>query len=132
MVVTMLHIGRPEGGGIANRVTILQVQDWGKVALLAKHAPNAVTSATHFWFGLSAGKSLSSRLGNLIHFSCVGTIFLHPDTAYPSQLFHETLHCLVVQAKISAVQCCGTASVTISAFVFVVDKHKFVLFPLHM
>ena len=62
---------------------------------------------------------------SLAHFPFVGAIFLHPDTADESKLFHKPLHCLVVQSKASAVQHRGNAPITVSALVFVVDSTNF-------
>ena len=58
---------------------------------------------------------------NSAHFTLVRAVFLHSDTANQTQLLHKPLDSLVIQWQIAVTQLRCDTTVTISAFIFVVN-----------
>ena len=59
--------------------------------------------------------------GDLAYFALVRTIFLGFDTANQSQLFHESLHSLVIQKNPSVAKRKSDTPVAISSSIFVIN-----------
>ena len=111
--------------GIADQITVVQIQNWREIQLLTKQTELChIGDPLLVWlFGIEVPVQQIWR--NFAHFSLVRTIFLDSDTANQAQFLHKPLDSLVVQEKSSAVKCHCDTPVSVSSFVFVVDSGDF-------
>ena len=132
---------RTVGDGIADQIAAAQIKDGREIELLSKQ-----TELCHirdpFLIRLVRVEIPIQQIGHdFAHFSLVGAIFLHPDTANQAQLLHKPLDSLVVQEEIALVKFCCHAAIAVSPLVFVVNCCDFffgrcvfvcALYPLEM
>ena len=113
---------RPLGRCVRKDLAVEQVHDRRQVQLLSIDLELGNVSHPLLIGTRSIEVPLKQVWSNLPHLPAVRPVLLQADERLQLQLFHETLHCLVVDQVALLAQCRGDAPIAISAFVQIVDR----------
>ena len=86
----------PVRDGIADQITVVQIQNGREIHLLAKQTELGYIGHPFLVWFFRIEVSVQQIRSDFSHFSFVRTIFLDSDTANQPQRLHKPLDCLVV------------------------------------
>ena len=86
----------PVRDGIANQITVVQIQNGREIHLLSKQTELSYVGRPFLVWLFRIEVPVQQIRSNFSHFTLVRTIFLDSDTANQSQLLHKPLDCLVI------------------------------------
>ena len=103
----------------------MQIENWGQIQFLAKQAELRHIRDPFLIRLVRMEIPIQQIRCIFAHFSLVGAVFLHPDTANQAQLLHQPLDGLVVQREFALAKLCCDAAIAVPTFVFMVNCRDF-------